>query len=264
MVQQGQATTIYIAKEEYKRYQTIVKEKLGKKAGPRIVELIRQDVANLEGKPVIDNNEDINELQTRLKSLIKEEDDAKRILEQHEVLDHLVHLSQHSPYNISFKRHPDKAKKAIAMMVTDFNAGKIRADLGDFQLFIGYAELHIEYCKVLSRLAELRAQKYTADPTQTPETPETEASQIEAQPTESAEIKQVAEEAEGQEPEVKANNKQSILEESESEEEEEGAGEEKEDEAEEPEEPEAGEDEPNDDYVLESAEEKEEEEPWLD
>ncbi len=261
MVQQGQATTIYIAKDEYKRYQTIVKEKLGKKAGPRIVELIRQDVANLEGKPVIDNNEDINELQTRLKSLIKEEDDAKRILEQHEVLDHLVHLSQHSPYNISFKRHPDKAKKAIAMMVTDFNAGKIRADLGDFQLFIGYAELHIEYCKVLSRLAELRAQKYTADPTQTPET---EAPQTEAQPTESAEINQVAEEAEGQEPEVKANNKQSILEEPESEEEEEGAGEEKEDEAEEPEEPEAGEDEPNDDYVLESAEEKEEEEPWLD
>ena len=264
MVQQGQATTIYIAKEEYKRYQTIVKEKLGKKAGPRIVELIRQDVANLEGKPVIDNNEDINELQTRLKSLIKEEDDAKRILEQHEVLDHLVHFSQHSPYNISFKRHPDKAKKAIAMMVTDFNAGKIRADLGDFQLFIGYAELHIEYCKVLSRLAELRAQKYTADPTQTPETPETEAPQIEAQPAESAEIKQVAEEAEGQEPEVKANNKQSVLEEPESEEEEEGAGEEKEDEAEEPEEPEPGEDEPNDDYVLESAEEKEEEEPWLD
>jgi len=262
MVQKGQATTIYIAKEEYKRYQTIVKEKLGKKAGPRIVELIRQDVANLEGKPVIDNNEDINELQTRLKSLIKEEDDAKRILEQHEVLDHLVHLSQHSPYNISFKRHPDKAKKAIAMMVTDFNAGKIRADLGDFQLFIGYAELHIEYCKVLSRLAELRAQKYTADPTQTPET---EAPQIEAQPTESAEIKQVAEEAEGQEPEAKTNNKQSILEEPESEEEEEGTGEEKEeDEAEEPEEPEAGEDEPNDDYVLESAEEKEEEEPWLD
>ena len=261
MVQQGQATTIYIAKEEYKRYQTIVKEKLGKKAGPRIVELIRQDVANLEGKPVIDNNEDINELQTRLKSLIKEEDDAKRILEQHEVLDHLVHLSQHSPYNISFKRHPDKAKKAIAMMVTDFNVGKIRADLGDFQLFIGYAELHIEYCKVLSRLAELRAQKYTADPTQTTET---EAPQIEAQPTESAEIKQVAEEAEGQEPEVKANNKQSILEEPESEEEEEGAGEGKEDEAEEPEEPEAGENEPNDDYVLESAEEKEEEEPWLD
>jgi hypothetical protein len=261
MVQQGQATTIYIAKEEYKRYQTIVKEKLGKKAGPRIVELIRQDVANLEGKPVIDNNEDINELQTRLKSLIKEEDDAKRILEQHEVLDHLVHLSQHGPYNISFKRHPDKAKKAIAMMVTDFNARKIRADLGDFQLFIGYAELHIEYCKVLSRLAELRAQKYTADPTQTPET---EAPQIEAQPTESAEIKQVAEEAEGQEPEVKANNKQSILEEPESEEEEEGAGEEKEDKVEEPEEPEPGEDEPNDDYVLESAEEKEEEEPWLD
>ena len=262
MVQKGQATTIYIAKEEYKRYQTIVKEKLGKKAGPRIVELIRQDVANLEGKPVIDNNEDINELQTRLKSLIKEEDDAKRILEQHEVLDHLVHFSQHSPYNISFKRHPDKAKKAIAMMVTDFNAGKIRADLGDFQLFIGYAELHIEYCKVLSRLAELRAQKYTADPTQTPET---EAPQTEAQPTESAEIKQVAEEAEGQEPEVKANNKQSILEEPESEEEEEGAGEEKEeDEAEEPEEPEAGENEPNDDYVLELAEEKEEEEPWLD
>ena len=262
MVQQGQATTIYIAKEEYKRYQNIVKEKLGKKAGPRIVELIRQDVASLEGKPVIDNNEDINELQTRLKSLIKEEDDAKRILEQHEVLDHLVHFSQHSPYNISFKRHPDKAKKAIAMMVTDFNAGKIRADLGDFQLFIGYAELHIEYCKVLSRLAELRAQKYTADPTQTPET---EAPQIEAQPTKSAEIKQVAEEAEGQEPEVKANNKQSILEEPESEEEEEGAGEEKEeDEAEEPEEPEAGENEPNDDYVLELAEEKEEEEPWLD
>ena len=262
MVQQGQATTIYIAKEEYKRYQTIVKEKLGKKAGPRIVELIRQDVANLEGKPVIDNNEDINELQTRLKSLIKEEDDAKRILEQHEVLDHLVHFSQHSPYNISFKRHPDKAKKAIAMMVTDFNAGKIRADLGDFQLFIGYAELHIEYCKVLSRLAELRAQKYTADPTQTPET---EAPQIEAQPTESAEIKQVTEEAEGQEPEVKTNNKQSVLEEPESEEEEEGTGEEKEeDEAEEPEEPEPGEDEPNDDYVLELAEEKEEEEPWLD
>jgi len=261
MVQQGQATTIYIAKEEYKRYQNIVKEKLGKKAGPRIVELIRQDVASLEGKPVIDNNEDINELQTRLKSLIKEEDDAKRILEQHEVLDHLVHLSQHSPYNISFKRHPDKAKKAIAMMVTDFNAGKIRADLGDFQLFIGYAELHIEYCKVLSRLAELRAQKYTADPTQTPET---EAPQIEAQPTESAEIKQVAEEAEGQEPEAKTNNKQSTLEEPESEEEEEGAGEEKEDEAEEPEEPEPGEDEPNDDYVLELAEEKEEEEPWLD
>ena len=258
MVQQGQATTIYIAKDEYKRYQTIVKEKLGKKAGPRIVELIRQDVANLEGKPVIDNNEDINELQTRLKSLIKEEDDAKRILEQHEVLDHLVHLSQHSPYNISFKRHPDKAKKAIAMMVTDFNAGKIRADLGDFQLFIGYAELHIEYCKVLSRLAELRAQKYTADPTQTPET---EAPQIEAQPAESAEIKQVAKEAEGQEPEVKANNKQSTLEEPESEEEEEGAGKEKEDEAEEPE---PGEDEPNDDYVLELAEEKEEEEPWLD
>jgi len=264
MVQQGQATTIYIAKEEYKRYQTIVKEKLGKKAGPRIVELIRQDAANLEGKPVIDNNEDINELQTRLKSLIKEEDDAKRILEQHEVLDHLVHLSQHSPYNISFKRHPDKAKKAIAMMVTDFNAGKIRADLGDFQLFIGYAELHIEYCKVLSRLAELRAQKYTADPTQTTETPETEAPQIEAQPAEPAEIKQVAKEAEGQEPEVKANNKQSVLEEPESEEEEEGAGEEKEDKVEEPEEPEAGEDEPNDDYVLESAEEKEEEEPWLD
>ncbi|MGA3290879.1 MAG: hypothetical protein ABSD42_11645 [Candidatus Bathyarchaeia archaeon] len=247
MVQKGQATTIYIAKEEYRRYQDLVKAKLGKKAGPRIVELIRQDVTNLEGKPVIDNNEDINELQTRLKSLIKEEDDAKRILEQHEV--------------ISFKRHPDKAKKAIAMMVTDFNARKIRADLGDFQLFIGYAELHIEYCKVLSRLAELRAQKYTADPTQTPET---EAPQTEAQSTESAEIKQVAEEAEGQEPEVKANNKQSVLEEPESEEKEEGAGEEKEDEAEEPEEPEAGENEPNDDYVLESAEEKEEEEPWLD
>ena len=264
MVQQGQATTIYIAKEEYKRYQTIVKEKLGKKAGPRIVELIRQDVANLEGKPVIDNNEDINELQTRLKSLIKEEDDAKRILEQHEVLDHLVHLSQHSPYNISFKRHPDKAKKAIAMMVTDFNAGKIRADLGDFQLFIGYAELHIEYCKVLSRLAELRAQKYTADPTQTLKTPETEALHTDAQPAESAETKQVAEETEGQEPEAKTNNKQSVLEEPESEEEEEGTGEEKEDEAEEPEEPEPGEDEPNDDYVLESAEEKEEEEPWLD
>jgi hypothetical protein len=261
LVQKGQATTIYIAKEEYRRYQDLVKAKLGKKAGPRIVELIRQDVTNLEGKPVIDNNEDINELQTRLKSLIKEEDDAKRILEQHEVLDHLVHLSQHGPYNISFKRHPDKAKKAIAMMVTDFNARKIRADLGDFQLFIGYAELHIEYCKVLSRLAELRAQKYTADPTQTPET---EAPQTEAQSTESAEIKQVAEEAEGQEPEVKANNKQSVLEEPESEEKEEGAGEEKEDEAEEPEEPEAGENEPNDDYVLESAEEKEEEEPWLD
>ncbi|MGA3059011.1 MAG: hypothetical protein ABSD92_01435 [Candidatus Bathyarchaeia archaeon] len=263
MVQQGQATTIYIAKEEYKRYQTIVKEKLGKKAGPRIVELIRQDVANLEGKPVIDNNEDINELQTRLKSLTKEDDDVSRILEQHGVLDDLYRLANNSPYNISFKPHPDKAKKAIAMMVTDFNAKKLRVqvDLGDFQLFIGLAELHIEYCKVLSRLAELRAQKYTADPTQTPET---EAPQIEAQPTESAEIKQVAEEAEGQEPEVKANNKQSILEEPESEEEEEGAGEEKEDKVEEPEEPEPGEDEPNDDYVLESAEEKEEEEPWLD
>jgi hypothetical protein len=243
-----------------------VKEKLGKKAGPRIVELIRQDVANLEGKPVIDYNEDINELQTRLKSLTKEDDDVSRILEQHGVLDDLYSLANNSPYNISFKPHPDKAKKAIAMMVTDFNAKKLRVqvDLGDFQLFIGLAELHIEYCKVLSRLAELRAQKYTADPTQTLKTPETEALHTDAQPAESAETKQVAEETEGQEPEAKTNNKQSILEEPESEEEEEGAGEEKEDESEEPEEPEPGEDEPNDDYVLESAEEKEEEEPWLD
>lgn len=160
LVQKGQATTIYIAKEEYKRYQELVKAKLGKKAGPRIVELIRQDAASLEGKPVIDNNESINELQARLEVLTKKRDDLIKILNQHDVFKGLRAAAVNDfGLDLSFESI-DKAKLTIANMIKAFNDGKIDEAQGDFQLFLGLIETGIERHKVLNRLAELRTEKY--------------------------------------------------------------------------------------------------------
>jgi hypothetical protein len=190
LVQKGQATTIYIAKEEYRRYQDLVKAKLGKKAGPRIVELIRQDAASLEGKPVIDNNESINELQARLEVLTKKRDDLIKILNQHNVFKGLKATAVNDfGLDLSFES-TDKAKLTIAKMIKAFNDGKIDETQGDFQLFLGLIETGIERHKVLNRLAELRTEKY-CDPTMQPQQP---AANKPTEPTESTENKQAAEE----------------------------------------------------------------------
>jgi len=65
-------------------------------------------------------------------------------------------------YNLSIEP-PDKAKEAIVLMIKDFNDGKIDVDPGDFQVFIGYVEVAIEYWKVVGRLKEIRSKKYLSD-----------------------------------------------------------------------------------------------------
>ncbi len=194
LVQKGQATTIYIAKEEYRRYQDLVKAKLGKKAGPRIVELIRQDVASLEGKPVIDNNESINELQARLEVLTKKRDDLIKILNQHDVFKGLRATAVNDfCLDLSFES-TDKAKLTIAKMIKAFNDGEIDETQGDFQLFLGLIETGIERHKVLNRLAELRTEKYCDSTVEQPL-----AANGPTEPTESIESKQAAEEEDEEE-----------------------------------------------------------------
>jgi len=122
--------------------------------------LIRQDIANLEGKPLIDSDEGSKELQTRLEALTKKRSDIIKILDS-DLFERLKKLALEE-YHLSIEP-PDKAKEAIVLMIKDFNDGKIDVDPGDFQVFIGYVEVAIEYWKVVGRLKEIRSKKYLSD-----------------------------------------------------------------------------------------------------
>jgi len=163
LVQKGKATTIYCAPTLMTDYRKACREKLGEKAGPRIVRLIKTDLAGLLGKPVVDDGEDVKELQNRLKEAFKERDEVLKILKNHGVLDELVDLAEE--YNLNYNT-PEKARDIIQKMLQAFNAGKISTITdGDFQLFISLCEMGIERHKILNRLTDLRIVKYAPNDT---------------------------------------------------------------------------------------------------
>jgi hypothetical protein len=138
-------------------YRRVCKEKLGQKAGPRIVELIKKDLAELLGKPVITIDEDVSELGCRLIELSKRRNDIIKDLTQRKVFADLFDAFEDC--NGSAKT-PETAKITIQNMQKAFREDKIAVDEGDFQIFLGLLEICTERFQVISRLADLRSKKY--------------------------------------------------------------------------------------------------------
>ena len=152
------ATSIYGPKEFIDAYRGIVREKLGLSLSERLLELAHQDNEFLMGKPDVSPGENIRNLQTRLTTLARRRDETAKPIDDRTFKD-LLSIAR-DDYHISFKP-PEKAKEAIGAMIKDFKAGKFdEVNQGDFQSFIGYAELSIEYHMVLDALTLLRNKKY--------------------------------------------------------------------------------------------------------
>ena len=81
--QEGKPTTIYIYPDEWKNYQSLVKEKLGLTAGQRLTELMRKDIAFLGGREASEKV-DYAGLRRRHEALVKERDAIIKTLKDHE------------------------------------------------------------------------------------------------------------------------------------------------------------------------------------
>jgi hypothetical protein len=150
-------TSLYGDRKFYDDYRQRVHDKLGVSLSARIFELCQKDNEDLGGKA---NVSPLLSLQNRLAELVRKRLEFHKLV-SNKVYDSLCNSANHN-YKISFKP-PQNAKKAIAAMVQDFHRGRIDEDAGDFQLFIGYLEVTIEYHTVLDAISTLRNSIYSAE-----------------------------------------------------------------------------------------------------
>jgi hypothetical protein len=165
----GVATTIYMPMGLKKQYAQMCRARGFKNVSKRVCELIRQDIANLNGMPILMSEEGVRDLQGQLQSLDREADQVIKILEDHGVSNELNTLCTEE-YGLT--KNYSNVPKVIARLMTDSRSGKIEYSDTDVLHLINLLSLLSKKAALKKQLTEILTEVYPSN--QTEEVPETE------------------------------------------------------------------------------------------
>ena len=152
MVQKGKTTTIYIDPELRNNHERVVQNKLNLRWGPRIVQLVQKDLAELSGQQDL-AGEAVNyeELQDQHRALVRRKSELMKLLEKSSQFDKLKQLADDAGLKSDFSN----SSKVIVLLLGNDKLGDESK-----QLFIQLLEANKARKQIEKQMFEAQTKKY--------------------------------------------------------------------------------------------------------
>ena len=152
MVQKGKTTTIYIDPELRNNHERVVQNKLNLRWGPRIVQLVQKDLAELSGQQDL-AGEAVNyeELQDQHRALVRRKSELMKLLEKNSQFDKLKQLADDAGLKSDFSN----SSKVIVLLLGNDKLGDESK-----QLFIQLLEANQARKQIEKQMFEAQTKKY--------------------------------------------------------------------------------------------------------